>query len=588
VTIFGRTIDFADDVLYIYMVIDLPTLLKKFKWIPQRRKCEVREEDAMAKVNRAHQFKQECIGLYSELNLGALLDKLADKVCVYLGCEEASIFLYDSVREELYFEIATGKKKEELKKIVMKKGEGLVGWVAVHNKSVIVNDCSKDQRFTAVTDIKTKFRTQSLLAVPVRRANNFLGVLEAVNKINDGFDEKDKNTLESIANFVSIPLQNALLFRKVTSEVNEKERLIELGKIVSHSFDLDEVFRSLRDAITEVIDPLEINVMVKSQEKTHQLIPQTKTPYVETDIEQTTINARQAVFPLRIQNNTLGYLEIKVKSRIPDKIISLIRGISIFAAISIEKFEMHSKLLERQKLEQELKIARKMQRSFLPGEDIQIDGLEVSCANISSSAVGGDYYDIKKISEDETVFTINDISGHGIPASLPMSIFSANFRYRLNRDKNMLVTIHHLNNLLAETTDLGQYVTSFTCCLDMNRMKLTYINAGHHYPMLFRGDGMEELSQGETVLGLFPDVQRSEIEVNLRKNDLLVMYTDGIIEAEDKKGKQFSKERFKKFIREHQQLDVESIKHKLIRALKDFIGGVQFDDDVTFIIIKIK
>jgi CheY-like chemotaxis protein len=150
-----------------------------------------------------------------------------------------------------------------------------------------------------------------------------------------------------------------------------------LGKIVSHSFDLDEVFRSLRDAITEIIDPLEINVMVKSQEKTHQLIPQTKTPYVETDIEQTTIDARQAVFPLRIQNNTLGYLEIKVRSRIPEKIVSLIRGIAIFAAISIEKYEMHSKLLERQKLEQELKIARKMQRSFLPGEDIQIDGLEV-------------------------------------------------------------------------------------------------------------------------------------------------------------------------------------------------------------------
>ena len=106
-------------------------------------------------MDKELQFKKEFINLYSELNLSTLLDKIADKICDYLNCEESSIFLYDSIKEELFFEIATGRKKEELKKIVLKKGEGLVGWVAEHDKSVIVNDCARDPRFTAIADEKT-------------------------------------------------------------------------------------------------------------------------------------------------------------------------------------------------------------------------------------------------------------------------------------------------------------------------------------------------------------------------------------------------------------------------------------------------
>jgi sigma-B regulation protein RsbU (phosphoserine phosphatase) len=538
-------------------------------------------------MDKAQQFKQECIDFYSEINLDSLLDKTADKICEYLGCEETSIFLYDSMKEELYFEIATGKKKEELKKIVLKKGEGLVGWVVEHNESVTVNDCSKDPRFTAVTDKKTKFVTSSLLAVPVKRDQKFLGVLEAVNKIAGVFSEDDRQLMESIAHFISIPLQNALLFKKVMTETREKERLIELGKTISHSFDLDEAFKTLKNIITEIIDPWEINVMVKSQDKTHQLIPNKKTPYRETGVDETTISANQAVFPLRTKNKTLGYLELKTRKKIPEEVVSLIKGIAVFAAISIEKFEMYLRMLEREKIERELQIARKIQQQFLPGEDICIKGLEVACANISSSAVGGDYYDVIELSKNETVFTIDDISGHGIPASLPMSIFSANFRYRIKKDKNILITINHLNNLLAETTDLGQYVTSFTCVLNPVKKTIGYINAGHHPPFLYRGDQLIELAEGETVLGLFPDIPRKIVEQDLEKSDLLVLFTDGIIEAEGPGREQFSKERFKDFMERNKHLDVNVIKEKLIQELKQYVNSDYFEDDVTFIIIRI-
>ena len=539
-------------------------------------------------MDKELQFKNEFVDLYAELDLNSLLDKIAGKICDYLNCEAASMFLYDSKKEELYFESATGAKQEELKKIVLKKGEGIVGWVAEHQKSEIINDCSRDSRFTAVTDKKTNFITNSILAVPVRMNGNFLGVLEAINKKKGIFDPKDEQLLQSMANFIAIPLQNAVLYKKLTVETNEKERLIELGKIVSHSFDLKEVFNTLKDIITEIIDPLEINVMVTSQDTTYQLIPQKQIQGNNKTFLETTISPNQVVFPLRVKDQSLGYMEIKAKKKIPDEIITLIRGISIYAAISIEKFEMHLQVLERERIEKELQIAKNIQRWFLPDEEkICLKGMEVAALNIPSSEVGGDYYDIIPISAKQAIFTINDISGHGIPASLPMSILSANFKYHVKRDMNILVTINHLNNLLAETTDVSQFVTSFTCCINLKRMKLRYINCGHHYPLVYRKETILELSEGETALGIFPDLPRTITEIEIETNDLIFLYTDGIIEAENSKGKQYTSQRLKEFMDKHKHHPVKTIKEKLIKELKRYVETDHFEDDVTFIIIRI-
>ncbi len=540
-------------------------------------------------MDRELQFKQECIELYSELHLDALMDKLVDKICKFMDCREASIFIYDSLKEELFFQIATGESREVLKKITMKKGEGIVGWVVEHHKGVIVNHCAKDPRFTAVADKVTGFVTHSLVAVPVYREKKMLGVLESINKIKGEFNEKDQQLLEAIAQFISIPLQNAMLFNQVMTETREREHLIELGKIVSHSFGLEEVFGTLKTIICNNIVPLEINVMVKSQQQTYKLVANEKEPYQEKCGDQTVIDGTQAVFPLRADQDVLGYLEIKTQKKIPEEVVSLIRGIAIFAAISIEKYEMHSRILDKEKLENELEIARKIQQSFLLNKKMSVPGLDIAFVNVPSSVVGGDYYDILKINENETIFTINDISGHGIPASLVMAIFSANFTYRIKKDNHILTTIRHLNDLIAETTDASHFVTSFTCCIDRKNMKCRYINAGHNPPLLLRKDGVIELGEGETVLGIFSGIQRWEVELALEIGDLLVLYTDGVIEEENLHREQFSVDRLKTFLKtcHHRHLDADTIIEYLIRELKRFGGRDQFNDDVTLIIINI-
>ncbi|MCP5046259.1 MAG: SpoIIE family protein phosphatase [bacterium] len=539
--------------------------------------------------DKEFRFKQEFIDLYSELELNTLLDKIASKICDYTGCEEASIFLYDSIKEELYFHIATGKKQEMLKKLILKKGEGIVGWVAEHNESVVVNDCSNDSRFTNVADKKTNFVTQSLLAVPVSRDGKFLGVLESINKVDGEFDNDDRQLMEAIANFVSIPLQNAMLFNKVRSEIKDKEQLIELGKIVSRSFGLEDVFNALKNIITDIITPLEINVMVKSQGKTYKLLSNEDAPYKDQGIEETQMGSTHALYPLKTENKVLGLLELKISKKLPDEVVSLIRGVAIFAAISIDKFEMHARMLEKERIEKELQIARDIQQSFLLNEKVLLKGIDASFVNIPSSEVGGDYYDIVKLSDNETIFTINDISGHGVPASLLMAILRANFTYRIKKDNHVLTTIDYLNNLIAETTESNLYVTSFTYRLDRKSMKCNYINAGHNPPFLFRGDEVIELKEGATVLGMFPDIQRWEVELDIEEGDVLVLYTDGVIEAENPGGEQFSGERLKTLVLDsiRRGLDADSIREQLVVRLKEFVEKSHFEDDVTFVITRI-
>jgi len=532
------------------------------------------------------QLREECSELYSEIDLNSLLQKIAEKIKYSLECAESAIFLYNPTKEELYFEIVTGDKSNELKQIILKKGEGVVGWIAENKESVIINDCARDPRFTSVTDLKTDFKTNSITGVPVQMGDKLLGVLEAINKNEGSFDEKDKELLEYISSFVAIPLQNAILFKKVIQEAKEKARLIELGKTISYSTNLDEIFKILKEIIVDLINPIEINVMVKSQNQLYNLMKDKKFSKSEL-VPNTKVGKKTVLFPLRTRNKTLGFLQIKVEKQITDEMASLIKGISVFVAISIEKIEMFFQMLEKERMEKELNIAREIQQSFLLKEKIQVNGLEVAYINIPSSAVGGDYYDIVKLNKDETIFTINDISGHGVPASLLMSIFRANFIHRIKKDKNILTTIIYLNNLIAETTEMNLYVTSFSMLINRTNNVIQYINAGHIPPFILRDKNIIELKDGGLVLGMFPDITCEVVEFVLKKDDLIVLYTDGIIEAENKAGEQFSLLRFTDFFKSHSKKDTGFLKEELIKNLKSFVKNESFEDDVTFMLIRV-
>jgi len=531
-------------------------------------------------------IRSELTTLYSELDLNSLLNTIAEKIKTNLNCEESSIFLYNHNKEELYFEIATGNKEDELKKIVIKKGEGVAGWIAENKESVVINDCSDDNRFGKTVDEKTNFNTRSILGSPVISGDTLIGVVEAINKIEGEFTEEDEVLLKEFSCFISIPLQNAILFRNVMTESKEKGQLIELGKIVSSSFSFEDVFNTLKVIIMGIIPATGINVMVDSLKRVYKLIEEEKS---ESSEEQnlTIIKSNQAIFPLRTKEKHLGFLEVKSEKPLNEGFLSLLRGLSIFIAISINKYEMYTDLLEKERIEKELQIARDIQQSFLMSEKIALSGLQFSFINTPSSSVGGDYYDIIKLNDNNSVFTINDISGHGIPASLLMSIVRANFVYSIKKEQDILSTIKYMNDLIAETTEPNLYVTSFTCMIDAEKKVMQYMNCGHNPSVIIRNGKAIELTEGDTVIGMFSAAELNIRETDLKSGDIITLYTDGVIEAENSEEEQFSLERLENLIIKHSGKDPEMIKKEIVDELKAFTGSENFVDDITFILIKV-
>jgi diguanylate cyclase (GGDEF)-like protein len=185
--------------------------------------------------------------LTSSLQLDQVLRTIMEKIDEFLRPDTWSLVLMDEEKQELYFEIAIGKGAQALKDVRIKMGQGLVGWVAQSGEAVVVPDVSKDTRFFAGVDEKTKMETRSVVAVPVRFRDHTLGVIELVNCVGpDGFSDRDLGLLEALADYAAIALENAWHVQRI-HELTITDDCTSLYNASHLNFMLDtEIYRSQR------------------------------------------------------------------------------------------------------------------------------------------------------------------------------------------------------------------------------------------------------------------------------------------------------------------------------------------------------
>ena len=161
-------------------------------------------------------FQELGKALTSSLQLDQVLRTIMEKIDEFLHPDNWSLLLLDEAKQELYFELAVGKASQALKDVRIKVGQGIAGWVAQHGEAVVVPDTSKDTRFFGKVDEKTKMETQSIVAVPVKFRDTCLGVIELINCFGpEGFDARDLNLLEALADFAAIALENARHVKRI-------------------------------------------------------------------------------------------------------------------------------------------------------------------------------------------------------------------------------------------------------------------------------------------------------------------------------------------------------------------------------------
>jgi serine phosphatase RsbU (regulator of sigma subunit) len=255
----------------------------------------------------------------------------------------------------------------------------------------------------------------------------------------------------------------------------------------------------------------------------------------------------------------------------------------------IEQRESLAKTVQQQRddLLKDLELAGQVQRLFLPVGKPAIAGLEVAGMMQPAKVVGGDYYDYIPIDSHTIQLVIADVAGKGVPAALLMSATAAAMQLEANHDRNMLGQVERLNAGIHAVSGDERYVTLLVAEIDTDQRMIRYVNCGHNPALLFRANTgtVTRLNSSCPPIGLSPEEICELTSANLDAGDLLVFYTDGVTEAENRLGEEFGMERLSATVLRGSSLSAQDLMVNIYNAAAGFCGD-DFNDDVTILVVK--
>ena len=298
------------------------------------------------------------------------------------------------------------------------------------------------------------------------------------------------------------------------------------------------------------------------------------------------------IVPLLVQGEVRGMMGLGEKIRgekYTQADLEFLTSLGNLAMISLENARLFQETIEKQKMENELLIAKEIQRGLLPKELPEIPSFDVAATNISSKQVGGDYYDIIVLSPTKYVLAIGDVSGKGTPASLLMANLQATIRALVPLGLPLAELTKRVNDLMCENTGSDRFITFFWCILDTDAKMITYVSAGHNPPYVFHPDGScDRLDKGGIILGIMKAlVPYQEGEIPLRPGDVLVLFTDGVSEAMNEKDEEWEEARLEAVVRCHLLEPASKIVNEIVDAIRNHSVGVAQSDDITLVIAKV-
>lgn len=555
----------------------------------------------------------------STLEYEELMELVLKMIVGAVSAESALVFRVDHSRTDMKIRYMNCNDCV-MKQFIVELGSGVIGWVANYKEAVIINDAAHDERIDDVIRNNVGTQLKSVVSVPLIGKGQMIGVIEAINSENGGFTEADLDTLVGLSNQIAVAIDNANLYRAVKREALIKDLLYNIGNKLSGSLTLDEVLKEIMASVRLVVDYDAGGVFIVdgsevlaiySEGYDDDCIPKLHSKVghglVGTAIEQNKavivpdvtndaryINCRvqtnsEMVVPIVLSDKVVGSLNLESNRHDAfdsgDK--AALEAFAAQAAISIERAKMHQKLLESQKIDQQLEIAREIQTTFLPKEAPKIAGYDIHGLNIPSGQVGGDYFDFIEIVSGQIGIAIADVVGKGIPAALIMASFRASLIAEIRNNYSIRTICEKVNALLVESLQPGDFVTAVYGVLDAKNHIFTFSNCGHNQPILLRADDtVEYLQEGGPIFGVIYPAEFEERPIFLNPNDVIVMYTDGVTEVLDENDNEFGPERLMDMIRANRKLTSAEISQKIIDAVHDFAADDQLFDDLTMVVVK--
>lgn len=465
-------------------------------------------------------------------------------------------------------------------------------------------------------------------SAPLRSGKETLGILNVAGPTWESFDPRALELLSNAGGQIGVALERARLYDALRAQrIDEQRALLDLSRQLLETSDLGELLALVALRTAELGDAEACAVLLAGDRPGRWEVREglgwredpagqlwtcdgagdgpdqdilcraMNTQRMETSIlnrKDETSSRREwfkregfrslAVLPLIAAGRTVGGLLLARREEAPfeEDTVRFLRLIADHASLAVEKARLHQEALERQRLEEELSVARHIQHSFLPSSLPDEPGWEFAAGYRAARQVGGDFYDSFRLPDGRLGLVIADVMGKGVPAALFMAMARTTLRSTALSGRDPAATLRRANELILKDSSAEHFLSAFYAAVDPGNGSVEYALAGHNRPLLIRTEGeVIELEGRGRILGAFDNVPIDLRRIKLEPQETLLLFTDGIPEAQDREGRFFELERLRRAASSSHS--AQEVVDSVLAAVSEFQGDQTQGDDITLL-----
>jgi sigma-B regulation protein RsbU (phosphoserine phosphatase) len=557
----------------------------------------------------------------SVLDFDDLLEQIPRLISRLISFEAFAVYLLDERRNELRAAYRVGYPDNTTFRL--SPGQGLVGAAVATEQPVLVNDLETDPRYMAFAP-----DMGSAIVVPLLHKAKPIGALNILSRHRHQFSEMDVAIVRQFAAHVAVALVNARLYERSRRDADAFETLAEIGREVTSLLDLDQLFSRIAELTKGLVDyrtfgilllndagELEMKLALQYGEKV--TVPKVrlgeglvgyaalhKESVLVSDVSQDPRYIRlvpdvrsELVIPMLLQDRCIGVVDLESPEldAFRKRDVEILTLLASQAAVAIENARLYEEVRANQeRLEKEVRFAQRVQVALLPaGPPKRLKNVELAAAFASARELGGDFHDYLAPESNTLVVAVGDVSGKGVPAAL-YSAFAAElvrgrtFRRRYLPERSSPAGILSSVNTILQQRQLEEYYCTLCYTIfDLKRRTMTLANSGLPYPIRCSSDGCKQIELPGVPLGSFYGSTYDEVSFPLQAGDVFVFCTDGVFEAMNGLGQEFTAARLMDVVEKSREQPSAKIVESIFTAVAEWRGDTPPNDDMTAVAIRI-
>jgi sigma-B regulation protein RsbU (phosphoserine phosphatase) len=557
--------------------------------------------------------------LATSLDLDTTLRRVAEIVRKVIDYEIFAILLVNEKTQELRFRFQVGYPPEFAERARVKVGEGVTGQAAQLRRTVLVDDVTQDPTYIAAVP-----NVRSELAVPLIAKNRVIGVIDLEARDPGYFNQEHSRLLTLVASRIAGGIENAQLYTRTTRQARILVLLNEIARELSSILNVDELLNRVAELLRKLIDyqmfsillldssgeKLQHRFSLRFNENIHlkHEVPlgrgivgqaaETKQAILAPDVSKDSryIQANpetrsELAVPLIYKDKVIGVLDLEHTRRgfFTDDHRRTMMTLAAQVAIAIENARLYEEIARQERrLERDLALARELQMRLLPQTLPKLAHLELAAKFVPARAIGGDLYDFIPYSLSRLGIVIGDVSGKGAPAAIYAALVSGILRSHAPIEPGPAEMLRAVNLSLAERRIEAQFVSLIYAVWDDQHRTLLVSNSGLPRPIHVQAGKNHVIEATGLPLGLFDDANYDEFRFKMKPGDMFVFFSDGILDARNRRGELFGRGRVEKLVAECALNSADCVVETLFKAVAEHSAGVETFDDQTVVAIKVK